>query len=124
MDTRDVAAGVVTAIELDLYAEPIALAGHNTTVEALFALVCDTAGVARPLWKSAAPLWVLPSLWTELAFAAVNRAAPIPSLVPMLLCEQEWRDPDATQQQLGISVRPLLETVQDTIGWYRKVGYC
>ena len=124
IDTRDVAAGIVTAIEQERYGEPIPLSGHNTTVEELFALVCDTAGVAPPMWKTPASRWVLPSLWAEFAWAAVNRASPVPSLLPMLLCEQDWREPEATWLQLGISPRPLVATVKDSIEWYRKIGYC
>jgi nucleoside-diphosphate-sugar epimerase len=123
IDTRDVAKSVAGAVHRGCYGRPLTLAGHNTTVEDLFSLVCESAAVARPLWKMPAALGVLPSLWAELAWATVGRKSPLPALLPMLICEQEWAEPEAAQRELGGALRPLLDTIRDTLGWYRRIGY-
>jgi hypothetical protein len=42
----------------------------------------------------------------------------------MLLCEQEWVEPESAQLELAAAPRPLTETARDTIEWYREIGYC
>ena len=124
IDTRDLANTVVTALEHEYDGSPIAATGHNTTVEKLFALVCEEAGIAPPVWKIPATLSVLPSLWAELAWAAVSRPSPIPSLVPLLLSQQDWIDAPEGQTEIGTLPRPLHETTGDAVRWYRSIGYC
>jgi nucleoside-diphosphate-sugar epimerase len=123
IDTRDVAKNVAGAIQHGYYGRPLTVAGHNTTVDALFSLVCESAAVTRPLWKMPAAFGVLPALWGELAWGAVGRKSPLPALLPMLICEQEWSEPGAEQRELGGAPRPLLDTVRDTLAWYRRIGY-
>jgi len=123
IDTRDLAKIVVTALEHERYGAPIPVTGHNTTVEKLFALVCEEAAIAPPVWKVPATLSVLPSLWAEFAWAAISRASPIPSLVPMLLSQQDWIEATPEQTKLG-APRELEETIRDAVSWYRRISYC
>ena len=97
----------------------IAVVGHNTSTEELFAVACDLAGVSRPRWSMPAELGVFPALFAELAWAFVGNPSPLPSLVLMLLCEQEWTDAPAVAAR-----RPLTDTVRDALAWYRSLGYC
>ena len=122
VDTRDFATAVVGAIESG-YAKPaLDVVGRNTTIDELFALVCELAGVPRPLLSLPAALGVLPSIWAEVAWAAVGRESPIPALLPMLICEQEWVDRKAPHP-FGVEPRPIRDTVRDTFEWYRRLGY-
>ena len=94
VDTRDVADTLVGALLEEAYGNPIAVIGHDTSVNDLFSLVCDLGGADRPRWSVPAAFGVLPALWAELAWGLVGRPSPLPSLVPMLLCEQEWLQTD------------------------------
>jgi len=124
IDTRDLATSVVTALEHEHESSPITVSGHNTTVGALFALVCEAAATAPPVWRIPANFSVLPSLWTEFAWAAVGRASPLPSLVPMLLSEQDWVHQTAEHAGAEVPRRGLKETIGDAVSWYRRIGYC
>lgn len=125
IDTRDLASSVVTALEQnERDSAPITASGHNTNVEALFALVCEIAAVAPPLWRVPANFSVLPALWAELAWAAFSRASPLPSLVPMLLSEQDWIDDGAERAGSNVRKRALKETIRDAVSWYQRIGYC
>lgn len=124
IDTRDLAGVLVAALEQERYGEPISVTGHNTTVRELFSLVCDLAGVQCPRWSVPAAFGLVPALWAELTWAVIDRPSPLPALVPMLLCEQEWVEPESAQLELAAAPRPLTETARDTIEWYREIGYC
>jgi dihydroflavonol-4-reductase len=124
VDTRDVANTLVSALESESYGSAIPVTGHNTSVSDLCCLLCELAGVASPKWSVPAALGVLPTLWAELAWGVVGRPSPLPSLIPMLLCEQEWTATDPSQTKLGCAPRALSATASDAIAWYRSIGYC
>jgi dihydroflavonol-4-reductase len=124
LDVREVAQGLVGAIEEELYGRPMLLSGHNISAQNLFSWICELAGVEmRPL---TAPISVtaFASLALEAVMGVANSDSPIKSLAPILMYQHEWMPPCAAFQKLGISLRPLYETLQDSIEWYRLVKYC
>lgn len=124
IDSRDVAAGLADALDGGYSGPPIELSGHNTTIENLFSMFCQRAGVSPPVLKVPAEFSVVPSLWAEMALATIGRRSPVPALIPMLICEQRWVDPSAAQLELGSEPRALDDTVADTLAWYRQIKYC
>ena len=119
VDSRDVADALVGALGDANYGTDIAVLGRNTSTEELFSLTCDIAGVDRPRLSMPAELGVFPALFAELAWAFVGKPSPLPSLVLMLLCEQQWADGSTAR-----NARPLVDTVRDALTWYRGLGYC
>jgi dihydroflavonol-4-reductase len=119
VDTRDVADALLRALRSGTYGADIRVRGHNTSVVDLFALVCELAGVRAPRLSIPAEAGILPSLWAELGWALLGQPSPLPSLVTMLLCEQQWEPAESAHP-----LRPLTETARAAIDWYRKLGYC
>jgi len=128
IDSRDLASAVATLAAGKsngcTNGRTITVAGHNSTTDELLAALCRAGGVRAPQWGIPAALSIVPLLWTELMWAALGTSSPLPSLVPALLCEQRWLDPGAVQGQPGRALRPLAETAEATVGWYREMGYC
>ena len=123
VDTRDVARLLVGAVENGYAGSELTIVGSNTTVDGLFTLVCESAAAVRPAFKAPAALGILPSIWLEAAWSAAGRPSPLPSILPILICEQEWLQPDAAQRELGDDPVPLADTVEDAVAWYRRIGY-
>jgi dihydroflavonol-4-reductase len=121
VDTRDVADALASSLRRREYGRDIPINGHNTSVADLFSVVCSSAGVAAPRWSVPAAAGILPALWAELAWALVGRPSPLPSLVLMLLCEQDWEAPAGERPS---ALRPLSDTARDALAWYRSLGYC
>jgi nucleoside-diphosphate-sugar epimerase len=67
---------------------------------------------------------LLPAYAMETLQVLTKQPVFIPALSLLLLCQHEWLAPSAAQQELGLVPRPLSETLQDTIQWYRELGYC
>jgi dihydroflavonol-4-reductase len=124
IDVRDVATGLLAMVNAERYGEPILLSGHNISTSMLFPWVCEIGGVRPPRLFAPATLSLLASYWTEFVLAQFGQRTPLPSLAIMLACEHEWMAPDATQRELGVTLRPLSETLRDAITWYRGIGYC
>jgi dihydroflavonol-4-reductase len=124
VDVRDVAAGIVTALQAERYGESILLSGHNIPSDVLFSWICQIGGARPPRFSVPASLGLLASYGIESFLALFGQRSPMPSLAAMLTCEMEWMAPSAAQRALGITARPLSATLQDAVAWYRTLGYC
>jgi dihydroflavonol-4-reductase len=123
IDVRDVAVGLVSALQAERYGEPILLSGHNISAEALYSWICEIGGGRPPCLSIPASLGVFPAYLMEAVQAFSGQPVLFPALSVMLLCQHEWLAPSAAQQDLGLTPRPLSETLSDTIQWYRTLGY-
>lgn len=124
IDVRDVATGLLAALNAERYGEPLLLSGHNISTEALFAWICEIGGAQPPRFYTPATLSLLTSYWLEASLALIGQRAPLPSLAVMLTCEHMWLTPSTAQRELGVTLRPLSATLRDAVQWYRSIGYC
>ncbi|HXZ88605.1 MAG TPA: NAD-dependent epimerase/dehydratase family protein [Candidatus Binataceae bacterium] len=124
IDVRDLAAATVSAITAERYGEPILLDGHNISTDELFNWICEVGGVAPPRYRISLSLTSLSAYLAEALLGLAGRPAPLPSLVPILISQHEWITSGRVHYELGISPRPLSETLADSVEWYRGLGYC
>jgi dihydroflavonol-4-reductase len=123
IDVRDVAAGLVAAPGAECYAEPILLSGHNVPGGTLFSWVCEIGGVRPPRFLAPLTLSFFATYRIEARQSRMEQPASLPSLAVMLAREHNWITLSAAQRELGITLRPLSETLLDAIEWYRSLGY-
>jgi dihydroflavonol-4-reductase len=124
IDVRDVALAVALALATEQYGKPLLLSGHNLSIEALCSQICEIGGVQQPRFLVPAALSLLSSYVAELTLAVLGQRSPLPSLFAMLACEYEGVESHAVQRILGVTPRPLAETLRDAVEWYRHLGYC
>lgn len=122
IDVRDLARGLLEAVERERYGEPIALSGHNLGADQLAARVCALAGVPAPAAR--VPLWssLLGATCLEAAYAALGRESPHPALSLLLIAAGGALEIGEAQRELGLAPRRLDETLRDSIAWYRSSG--
>jgi dihydroflavonol-4-reductase len=124
IDVRDVAIGVANALEQQRYGEPIPLCGHNISNEGLFRWICEMGGVRPPRVVGSSGAAVVAAYLTEIALNALRLETPLPALIAMLTYMHEYLAPSIAQVDLGVVIRPLSQTLLDSIEWYRGIGYC
>lgn len=124
IDVRDLAAATVNAVSAERYGEPILLDGHNISTDELFNWICEVGGVAPPRYRIPLSLTSISAYAVEALLGLTGRLAPLPSLVPILIAQHEWITSGRAHYELGISPRPLSETLADAVEWYRGLGYC
>ena len=78
IDVRDMAAGLVAALERDRWGEPILLAGHNISAEALYTWICEIGGVMPPRVVAPITLGMISTYWSELVLGAIGLPPPPP----------------------------------------------
>ncbi len=124
IDVRDLATATVSAITAERYGEPILLDGHNISTDELFDWICEVGGVAPPRYRIPLSLTSASAFVVEALCGLAGWPAPLPSIVPILIAQHEWITAGRIHHELGISPRPLSETLADSVQWYRSLGYC
>ena len=124
IDVRDVAIGLAAMLDHEHNGQPILLAGHNLSIEALYTWICEIGGTSPPRIVAPIGLGAIATYWSEIALGAIGLSPPLPALAPMLTMLHQPFDPDPLQMTLGIVPRPLSQTLTDAIAWYRQIDYC
>ena len=124
IDVRDVAAALVAAIECERYGAPLLAAGHNISTPDLYGLICKLGGVPAPGLSISAGLALLGAYWMELITGAMSGQPLLPSGGMMMATAFDYLTQSDEMCKIGITPRPLSETIADAITWYRQIGYC
>jgi dihydroflavonol-4-reductase len=115
VDVRDVATGHVLAAERGRAGERYLLGGHNLTWRELYGQVAELSGAHFPLMVFPAELGLLARALDAVGIKAYNKEGPA-------LMTLDWRcSSQLAQRELGYTVRPLEETLRETIAWYRRL---
>jgi dihydroflavonol-4-reductase len=123
VDARDVSNGAITAAESAPPGSRYLLSGHWVSLKELAEMVCSISGSRPPLWvcpmpvaRACAPLLTLSSyisgtrpLYTTASLQAVNSNHNISH--------------HKASTELKYHPRPILQTLKDTLRWFRENGY-
>jgi dihydroflavonol-4-reductase len=124
IDVREVAAGLISAIEADYHSVPTILSGHNISAESLFRWIAEIGGSSPPRPSTPAAFAAFSSYLIEAIATFAGMRPSINSLAPLLIYQHQWMPPCAALRDLDVKVRPLYETLLDSVAWYREIGYC
>ena len=116
VDVRDVALSHIAAVAKGRRAERYILGGHNVAIVDILRMACQAAGVPEPRIK-------LPRGLVS-GVIGVTDAIPLFHLPENFRTFQIWQavSSQKAQTELGHTARPLEETVNDTIAWFRQAG--
>ena len=121
VDVRDVAAAIDRALSHELFGRPVPLAGHNVTLQDLVSRTAWLAGMpAAPPWAVDSGMLAAGAFWSYAAFAAFGVRPPeYLSFIP-LIPDVPAMEPSPEQIELGVRIRPLEETLRDSIAFHRE----
>ena len=125
VDARDVARAMLLALDRGRRGERYLAAGQHMTIADLFSLLQRLTGVPAP--KRRVPAGVLYAIAgvNELVARATGRPALLSwASVRSLTTEADRSRYDASksERELGLSFRPLQQTIGDEIAWFRSEG--
>jgi len=116
VDVRDVAVTHVAAAEKGRAGERFILGGHNLAITELMTAAAQVAGVPPPHFRVPDPLLSLAGSLSRL----------LPGDPAALLRSRHLFQPVSNAKavaELGLSPRPLVETLRDALAWFRENGY-
>jgi dihydroflavonol-4-reductase len=122
VDARDVGQGLVLAAERGKPSQRYILGGENLTLREALTIAAQESGTKPPRLRA--------SLGLISAIVKMGEALGHLPLVQPLPLEhfktlREWRalNTEKARQELGFKPRPFVETVRDTLAWFKEYGY-
>ncbi len=124
IDVRDVALGMVQAIEQGIPGRRYLLGGENWSIRSLFAYVAELAGAAQPRWRVPYPLALSVAYLSEFVADVFTHRLPAASITGVKLTRRRMHfDSSRSRQALGLSPRPIAGSIIETVDWFREVGW-
>jgi dihydroflavonol-4-reductase len=124
IDVRDVAAGMVAALERGRTGVRYLLGAENWSIRRVFAHVAGLVGAAEPRWRVPYPVALAAAYVSE--FVADVTAGPIPAAtVTGVKLTRRRMHFDATRSltELGIRPRPVGDSLAEAVAWFRTIGW-
>lgn len=123
VDVADVCAGHIAAAERGCTGERYILTGENLTYRQLFDIVADVVGRPRPRLTLPGVLFKAAALPVDVVHRRLGWKLPMSSEQVRFAAETFWFDPSKARRELGLTVRPVAETIARTYAWYVEHGY-
>lgn len=123
-DVRDIAAGLVAAMEKGVSGERYILGGHNLRLHEYHALLARVTGLSAPKLRVSPWLAMLLAHLGSRAYRMVG-ITPYVRAGDVKLARNYWLyDYSRATQDLGLSCRPAEQSLRDTVAWLLANGYC
>jgi dihydroflavonol-4-reductase len=122
-DVRDVAAGILGALEKGRTGQNYILAGHNRSYFEIWRLFAQVAGSRPPLMRLGPLQRFLAGRGGDLLGKLQRRELDVNSAALAMSCLSHHYSSARAQAELGYQIRPLEVSVRDAWEWFRKEGY-
>jgi dihydroflavonol-4-reductase len=122
VDARDVGQGQVLAAQKGQPGRRYILGGENLHVREALTIAAQEAGIRPPRWR--APLGLVrTAVKIGEALGRLPLVRPLPLEHFKTLNEWQALNTARAREELGFETRPYVETVRDTLAWFRSHGY-
>ncbi|MBX3416253.1 MAG: NAD-dependent epimerase/dehydratase family protein [Pirellulaceae bacterium] len=122
-DVRDVAAGIIAAVEKGRQGEQYILGGHNVSYLELWQAMARHAGVRPPRLKL--PNWLARSagVFGDIKTRLTGRETNVNSLATAMGQLRHYYSSDKAADELGYTFRPLDESIAACWEWIKSQGW-
>ncbi len=123
IDVRDVAEGLIRAMERARPGRRYLLGGENLTLLALLGHLSALTGVPVPRWNVPYPIGLAVAIASEFWADRISGKPPKATVTGVRLTRREMTfDASESLQGLGLTPRPAQESLAEAVDWLREVG--
>ncbi len=124
IDVRDIATGMVAARERGRTGVRYLLGAENWSIHRVFTLVAKLASAAEPRWRVPYPVALAAAYVGEFIADAITGRIPAATVTGVKLTRRRMHF-DATRSlaELGITPRPVADSIAEAVAWFRTVGW-
>ena len=124
IDVRDVALGMVLALERGRPGRRYLLGHENVSIRGVFGILARLTGLPEPRWRVPYPMALAAAYVSELLADVVTHRAPAATVTGVKLTRRVMHfDARRSLEELGLNPRPVQESLADAIQWFRSVGW-
>jgi dihydroflavonol-4-reductase len=124
VDARDVATGMILAMEKGRTGIRYLLGGENVRLSEWLRILGEETGQPVPRWKVPYALALGVAWFSELWADLVTGKMPMATITGVRLTRRNmFFDPSASLKELGLHPRPIQEAARDAVAWYRSQGW-
>lgn len=124
IDVRDVAEGLVRALERGTPGRRYLLGGENWSIRRVFSWVAQHTGQAEPRWRVPYALALAAAYVSEFVADVGTRQIPAATVTGVKLTRRSMQfDASRSLAALDLRPRPVQESLTDAIAWFREVGW-
>jgi dihydroflavonol-4-reductase len=133
IDVRDVALGMVRAMEVGRPGRRYLLGHENLSILEVFTQLAQITGLPPPRWKVPYAVALVAACLSELAadvWAPLRAARNLPvgppaaTLTGVQLTRRRMHfDASASLAELGVSPRPVRQSLVECVAWFREMGW-
>ncbi|WP_074861322.1 NAD-dependent epimerase/dehydratase family protein [Nitrosospira briensis] len=121
IDVRDVADGLVRAMERGRPGVRYLLGGHNYQLIEWLQILGQIVNRPAPRWTIPYPLALAIGWFSELWADHISHRMPMATVTGVLLTKRTMHfDPLKTFAELDLKPRPIEESARDAVSWYRQ----
>jgi dihydroflavonol-4-reductase len=124
IDVRDVAAGLIRALDRGTPGRRYLLGGENWSIRRVFSWVARETGQPAPRWRVPYPLALGAAYVSEFVADVGTRRIPAATVTGVKLTRRTMHfDASRSLAELELRPRPVEESLRDAIEWFRAVGW-
>jgi dihydroflavonol-4-reductase len=124
IDVRDVADGMVRAVERGQPGRRYLLGHENRSIHGVFAELARLTGLPEPRWRVPYPLALAAAYVSEFMADVVTHRCPAATITGVKLTRRTMHfDPRRSLDELGLRPRPVTQALADAVAWFREAGW-
>jgi dihydroflavonol-4-reductase len=124
MDVGDIARGMIAAMERGRSGVRYLLGAENWSIHSVFAHLSRSTGLPEPRWRVPYPVALVAAYVSEFAADTITGRIPAATVTGVKLTRRKMHfDASRSLAELGITPRPVRESIAGTVDWFREVGW-
>jgi dihydroflavonol-4-reductase len=124
IDVRDVAKGMVQALERGRTGRRYLLGHENISIREIFQKLSRLTGIPEPRWRVPYPVALTAAYVSEFVADVATRRSPAATITGVKLTRRTMHfDASKCLAELNLAPRPIDESLADAVGWFREMGW-
>lgn len=124
IDVRDVAEGMIRAMERGRPGRRYLLGHENLSILTVFRMLARLTGLPEPRWRVPYPVALAAAYASEWVADVYTHRAPAASITGVKLTRRRMHfDASLSLAELELEPRPVAKTLAETVAWFRQVGW-
>ncbi len=124
IDVRDVAEGMIRALEHGRPGRRYLLGAENLSIRAVFSILARLTGLPEPHRRIPYPVALAAAYVSEWLADVVTHHMPAATVTGVKLTRRRMHfDAHRSLEELGLKPRPVTESLADAVAWFREMGW-